>query len=140
MKKQLTKRELQKVATKAKRKEERKAKRIAKLLEKQKYKDWANEVKQRDNFTCLICNEYLKDGNIHNIQAHHLLAKETYPKLKLDIMNGITLCYYDHKNSAYSPHLNALAFIELLKTKRPEQYEYLVKKLKEIKDFKYFSA
>ena len=60
------------------------------------------------------------------MHAHHILAKETYPEMKFEINNGITLCYYDHKNSPKSPHLNALAFVETLKLKKPEQYNFLV--------------
>jgi len=114
---------------------------IAKRLQKQKitnnnkfeansYDSWRKKVYAQDNYTCIVCGKNLALGNIHNMQAHHVLAKETYPELKLDPMNGVTLCYYDHKNSPQSPHLNALAFVEtVLKIKKPEQYEYLKKYL-----------
>ena len=96
-------------------------------LEKQKYEEWVKKVKERDNYTCQICKKYLKDGNVHNIQAHHILAKTTYPELKFDINNGITLCYYDHKNSKVSPHLNGFAFTHYLMKNKVKQYKYLLK-------------
>lgn len=115
-----------KKSTLLKEKELRKVKREKKRNEKERYGEWRNSIYLRDNFTCIVCNKYLKDGNTKNMQAHHLLAKETWPELKYDIMNGITLCYFCHKNSKYSPHLNAVTFVELLKIKRPEQYNYLI--------------
>jgi 5-methylcytosine-specific restriction endonuclease McrA len=136
----ITKRQLQKKATKLRHKEKRKIEREIKKTNKQKYKDWSKVIKERDKFTCFICGKYLKDGNVHNLQVHHILAKKTYPELMLDLNNGITLCYYDHKNSKYSPHLNALSFIEILKIKKSEQYNYLINWLKnnelELKDDK----
>lgn len=106
-------------------------KRAIALALKTNYNNWRKEVFKRDNYTCIICGKDLSKGNPKNMQPHHILAKETYPELKTCVENGITVCYYDHKNSKQSPHLNALAFVEtILKVKRPEQYEFLVNYLK----------
>jgi hypothetical protein len=113
-----------------KKKEIRQEKLRLKKQKRDNYQNFVNEVKLRDNYTCFICKKYLKDGNVHNIQVHHILAKETYKELICDINNGITLCYFDHKNSKFSPHLNAFAFIDLLRNKRPFQHDYLLIKLK----------
>jgi 5-methylcytosine-specific restriction endonuclease McrA len=101
-----------------------------KTLEKESSELWRRSVYERDNYCCLICGKYLEEGNKHNCQAHHIIDKKNHPQFKYDVMNGITLCYYDHKNSSKSPHLNALVFIELLKERRFEQYSYLLNLLK----------
>jgi len=112
-------------------KEKKKLKTLHRKAENEKHKEWADAVKERDKYVCQICGKSLKDGNVHNIQAHHILAKTTYPELKYDINNGLTLCYFDHKNSKFSPHLNGFSFTEIFKQKFPERYEYLLDMLRE---------
>lgn len=50
---------------------------------------WSKIIKNRDNNKCQIC------GNKGQI-AHHILHKAKYPKLSLNINNGITLCRWCH--------------------------------------------
>ena len=56
------------------------------------YKIWDNAVFARDNFTC---QKYgTRGGDLH---AHHILNFSSYPDLRLDINNGITLSKKAHK-------------------------------------------
>lgn len=52
--------------------------------------EWAAAVKQRDK-ACRKC------GRSEDLHAHHLMPKSTHPELRLDIENGVTLCYRCHK-------------------------------------------
>lgn len=56
------------------------------------YYAWSKSVKERDNNTCQIC------GNGSDV-AHHLFHKSKYPKLSLNISNGISLCVECHKEA-----------------------------------------
>lgn len=47
---------------------------------------WSQAVRKRDNYTCQIC------GSKKDVEAHHILHKNKYPQLSLNINNGITLC------------------------------------------------
>lgn len=120
-----TKRQLQKKATLLKRKEERRAERVAKKSKKQLYKNWANSIKERDDYTCQVCGTYHKHSDPRAIQASHLLSKENYPELMLDLTNGITLCFSCHKNGRISSHLDGVAFTFWLEKNKPAQYNYI---------------
>ena len=99
---------------------------------KDKYKEFVLQVKTRDNYTCQICNKTFESPLA--IQAMHILSKENYPELKYDVMNGLTGCFRDHKNSRLSTHLDGFAFVLWFQEKFPDRYEYLKNKLKEIND------
>jgi predicted secreted Zn-dependent protease len=47
---------------------------------------WAQEVKRRDGFACVIC------GKHGNLNAHHKNAYASYPDQRYDVDNGVTLC------------------------------------------------
>lgn len=55
------------------------------------YRLWRKQVFERDNYTCKKCN---KIGGY--IVAHHIKSWKKYPKLRMDIKNGITLCSKCH--------------------------------------------
>jgi predicted HNH restriction endonuclease len=70
------------------------------------YKLWRLSVYQRDGFKCKKCGQKLRKGR--NLQAHHIMPWATYPLLRYDVNNGITLCWDCHKimkevESAYIP-------------------------------------
>lgn len=88
--------------------------------------DWKIVIKERDNYTCQICKNNVRNKK-HNCHAHHILDKKNYKGLSLDIINGITLCYRDHKVGKHSPHMNALWFYKWLKENKTEQFNYLIK-------------
>jgi len=47
---------------------------------------WSRTIKKLDNFMCKNCD------STKNLHAHHLMPKNEFPKLSLDLDNGITLC------------------------------------------------
>lgn len=54
-------------------------------------RQWAKQVKERDNFTCQACKK-------HGVRlvSHHLHDYATHPEKRLDITNGICLCVRCH--------------------------------------------
>ena len=56
------------------------------------YKHWRDSVFKRDKYTCQQC------GNIGgNLNAHHIKTYKNYPKMRLDIDNGTTMCMECHR-------------------------------------------
>lgn len=56
------------------------------------YHSWRIVVYIRDGFKCRIDN---KDCN-GKIEAHHILGWSSYPELRYEVKNGITLCRAHH--------------------------------------------
>lgn len=57
---------------------------------------WKKAVWKRDNYTCQDC------GKTHClVHAHHIKSAKEYPKLRLYINNGITLCKKCHFKRHY---------------------------------------
>lgn len=56
------------------------------------YKIWRDSVFKRDDYRCFDCGE--KGGKL---QAHHIYAFAKFPRLRLAVENGITLCVECHK-------------------------------------------
>ena len=94
--------------------------RIASIERRKKLKDWSAEVRTRDGYRCVVCEED------KNIQAHHLLEKNSYRHLQFDIMVGICLCAGCHSFRRLSFHHNPFWAVEWLKTHRPEQYAWVM--------------
>lgn len=59
----------------------------------EKFVNWAQDVKERDDFTCQICDR--RGGPLH---AHHLNSWDRFVSERYDLVNGITLCSKCHKN------------------------------------------
>lgn len=53
---------------------------------------WKRTVQKRDK-TCQVC------GSTNNLNAHHVLHRKYYPKLALNINNGILLCKQHHNET-----------------------------------------
>lgn len=66
-----------------------------------KVKVWSENVKKRDNYTCVEC------GSEDNIESHHIIEFSSNENLKYDINNGITLCSFCHSEK----HPNLKYFI-----------------------------
>lgn len=56
------------------------------------YREWRKKVFERDNYICSFCQSQSKKLN-----AHHVKPWKSYPDLRFDISNGITLCESCHK-------------------------------------------
>jgi 5-methylcytosine-specific restriction endonuclease McrA len=57
------------------------------------YMEWAQAVKERDNFTCQACG---RRGSIY-LQSHHIVSWRGFPELRYNVENGVTLCLDCHK-------------------------------------------
>jgi len=78
-------------------------------LQKEKDKQWANYIKDRDNYTCQFC------GSIYYPSAHHIIPREI-KQYRYLYDNGITLCRKHHKFCrTLSAHNAPLAFFLWLK-------------------------
>jgi len=58
------------------------------------YRDWRLAVFERDDYRCFDCGE--RGGRL---EAHHIYAFAKYPRLRLVMENGITLCRECHKKT-----------------------------------------
>ncbi len=58
---------------------------------KVEYKEWRQNVFERDKYICRICGE-----ETHNVEAHHLFSYTAYPQERYNFSNGITLCKEHH--------------------------------------------
>ena len=57
-----------------------------------RYKGWMKSVKDRDKWTCRIADDKCNGG----MEAHHILRWSTFPELRYEVNNGITLCHFHH--------------------------------------------
>lgn len=93
-------------------------------LKEQKELDliWANKIKERDGWACVIC------GSKYAPNAHHLIPREN-KETRHNIENGITLCTKHHKFSrVISAHNNPLAFYMWLE--KYKFHEFCIARLK----------
>jgi len=89
-------------------------------------KEWSLAVRARDWNKCQMC------GSIKFLNAHHIISKVN-KKLRLDIMNGISLCSKHHRFSfEISAHQNPFAFFLWFMNNKKEQFEYLKEKTNEM--------
>lgn len=66
------------------------------------YKTWRLLVFERDNYSCVNCG----DDRGGNLNADHIKPFSLFPKLRLDVNNGRTLCIDCHKELGWSPSKN----------------------------------
>lgn len=57
------------------------------------YKEWRKAVFTRDGFMCVWCRETT------NLEADHIKPFALFPKLRLTVDNGRTLCFGCHKTT-----------------------------------------
>lgn len=60
-------------------------------MQRIEYKTWRNNVFQRDDYTCKLC-----DIRGSKLEAHHIERWDLTPKLRYAVFNGITLCVSCH--------------------------------------------
>lgn len=58
----------------------------------EEYKEWRKAVFERDDYTCQLCGAHGV-----RLNAHHKKPFATYPELRTETDNGITLCESCHK-------------------------------------------
>lgn len=58
------------------------------------YRMWRKSVFERDDYRCFDCGE--RGGYL---EAHHIYPYATFPRLRLMLENGITLCRSCHKKT-----------------------------------------
>lgn len=97
-------------------------------LKLQKEQDflWATDIKERDNFNCVIC------GSQFHPNAHHIIPREC-KEFRYELWNGITLCTKHHKFSrVISAHNAPFAFFMWLEKYRPTTYSLIKIKIREL--------
>lgn len=63
------------------------------------YKLWRKAVFERDNYTCMACNDRNGNGKEIILNADHVKPFALFPELRFAIDNGITLCVPCHKKT-----------------------------------------
>lgn len=56
------------------------------------FKEWRTSVFKRDDYTCQDCGKRSKKGMTVVLHAHHIKPFAKFPKLRLEVDNGETLC------------------------------------------------
>ena len=79
---------------------------------------------------CEICGQPVRD-------PHHVIGRINLTT-RWDLRNGVRLCFQHHTGGKLSAHNDPLWFMDWFKSKRPDDYEYLLKKKNEIKTFSIF--
>ncbi len=69
----------------------------AKIRNSIEYKGWREKVFKRDNWTCVWCESRSAKGKKVVLNADHIQSFAKYPKLRLVVSNGRTLCLNCHK-------------------------------------------
>lgn len=73
------------------------------------YKEWRKKVRDRDAWKCQISNEACEG----KVVAHHILPWSSFPELRYEVNNGITLCRTHHPKTRkdemqFSPYFQSL--------------------------------
>jgi len=100
----------------------KKLEKLEKRKIKKQFKEWSEQVKQRDGYKCVIC------GRTEFLHTHHIIPRQN-KFFRFDIDNGLTLCAKHHKyNYEISAHKNPLVFVLWLLEKRRTQLMQLLEK------------
>ena len=92
------------------------------IMQTNEYKEWRNNVYQKDNYTCQCCGDN-KGGNLN---AHHIKNFSDYVDLRFDVENGVTLCENCHNLSKYGSFHNIYG----TKNNTKEQLEEYIQRYK----------
>lgn len=70
------------------------------------YRKWRQDVFKRDNWTCVAegCGYRSRGSQCHDIRADHIKPFHLFPKLRLVVSNGRTLCISHDKKLGYNYH------------------------------------
>ena len=80
------------------------------LRQKSEYRIWRELVFMRDNFTCQNKDcPYCQNHVGKKLNAHHIKSFSLYPKLRLDVRNGITYCKEFHRKHRVELHSELFA-------------------------------
>jgi len=63
---------------------------VMKIRNSIEYREWQKQVLKRDKYNCQVCYSKCQ------LEAHHIKPFVSYPKLRFDINNGVTLCRKCH--------------------------------------------
>lgn len=77
------------------------------------HREWSKQVKNRDYWKCQISN----DDCSGRVEAHHILGWKSYPELRYQIKNGITLCHFHHPRKRVDEERYAADFQKLVAAK-----------------------
>ena len=102
----------------------------ARVDRKNALKSWSKNVRARDGGKCLVC------GAVDNLHAHHLLPKEYYKQLALELDNGLSVCAKHHKFGALSFHRNPIWAVTWLELNKPDQLQWCINHIQDIKETK----
>ena len=122
--KRTEKQKARELAQKLKRKTEKEAKRKHKQELEDKWHSVVQELFIRDKNCCVFCGKEV--ASTKHYQPMHILPWEV-AELRYDTKNLLLGCFYCHKVSKLSMHMNPLYVSYWLQKNRPEQYNYLVK-------------
>ena len=81
-------------------------------------KKWAKSVYSKDHYTCAMCHKHCAK----DIQAHHILSWKDAPELRLEINNGITLCFDCHLTTRGKEAYLAPLFYNVLATRQSDRF------------------
>ena len=95
--------------------------------------EWKKLIRERDNYTCQICNLNLSN-NLRNCQTHHIIPR-VFKEFRWELWNGLTLCYLHHLMGKFSAHKNPLWFADWLKQTNPEIYKKAMIEIKKLNNF-----
>lgn len=79
------------------------------------YKKWRLSIYRRDRFKCRWPG--CKNPK-HKLKAHHIMKWSTYPLMRFNIDNGITLCKYHHEQINGQEDYYIRFFMDLLRKKK----------------------
>ena len=98
-----------------------------KSLKKYCKEAWAELVKERDGYKCVLC------GSTAYINAHHIITTKCV-LTRYEVDCGITLCSGCHNFRITSAHVSPWILYEWLRTNRPKQYRWFLKHREAVRD------